>query len=54
MRNAAFLAKAENWRRFVKARDAYKSARAGHPEDSSEVQAASRAMQEAYLHWNHM
>ncbi len=54
MRNAAFMEKAESWRRFVATRDTYKTACMNHPEDSKEAQDALLEMRAAYNDWSRL
>jgi len=54
MRNAAFLAKAECWRRFVEMRNAYQQLVARHGERGAEAQAALSRMRQAYQEWSRL
>lgn len=54
MRNAAFLAKADCWRRFVEARDDYQGLLDRHGEQAAEVQEAMSRMRQAYQDWSRL
>lgn len=54
MRNAAHLAKAECWRRFVEARDGYKTVAQSRGENAAEAQEALARMRRAYQEWSRL
>jgi hypothetical protein len=54
MRNAAFLAKADCWRRFVELRDRYQELAARHGEQGALAQSALALMRQAYQEWSRL
>jgi hypothetical protein len=54
MRNAAHMAKADCWRRFVDARNAYTAEVEGRGELAPEAQAALSQMRRAYQEWSRL
>ena len=54
MRNAVFMEKAGHWRRFVAAREFYKTCIATYGEGMPEASEALTAMRQAYMEWSQL